>query len=145
MLSRNGRPILSRYLDVLKESFTEIPTTTYIKKKFKWNDDHINDIEWENFQPSIQNRILCDRIRTIKNIFVWENIGTQRERILGVNTECPVCKSTKETNDHMFICSKQQNHKEWAICERTLQNIHTIPPIIISLKCLLLKIKSPDL
>lgn len=138
-----NKPILYNFLKALKSAATKNESDKYLKRKFQWSSKEMEEIEWESFEKTIKKRKLGNRITTIKNIYAWSNTETQKEQLHGHHPTCPVCKTEKETVSHMFICKKQPHHKIWNTCKSMLQQIGTIPPVITSIRRILLRIQPP--
>ena len=139
----NSQPIHSKLYTVLHKNYVKQKTISYLEKKKCWNRDDMQSIAWSDFGSVIKNMKIAERISTIKTIYGWENTGSQKKRIDNTTNICPVCEKEKETSTHMFTCSKKTYATAWSLCKRSLEKIHTTPPIQLSMKRLLLQESIP--
>ena len=103
MLRINDTWITSHYKVELYRSRRTKPMEDYLKVKYNWTDEILNDIYWPSIKTVRHQLSQTKRMQTCKIMHGWLPVMHMRHHVTGLN-QCPGCKCTDETIDHFLKC-----------------------------------------
>ena len=81
----------------------------YLCDKFEWVDRQTSEINWKAIGLAKRRLSHAESIRVSKLMHEWLNLGHQKKKIHGSETDalCPCCGTAHEDQDHMFQCQSE--------------------------------------
>eukprot|EP00957_Ditylum_brightwellii_P191359 14569812-Ditylum_brightwellii.AAC.1 len=100
----------------LRDSYTGSDIFEHTWTKTGLIIDNISKIDWDNLGTTLESQQLFNKVRLVKFMNNWFNIGHQKKQIdKNAIDACPICLDTEETWQYLFQCQ----HKD-SIAIRTL-------------------------
>jgi hypothetical protein len=88
---------------------TEPMAEEYVRRKLVLTKNEQKLVNWEAMGNYMKNLAISQRIKVMKYIYDWQNVGTQKELHQWADTEeymCPYKCGEKEGRQHYLVCSK---------------------------------------
>jgi hypothetical protein len=103
MLRINNKWITSHYKEELYTARRTKPMEEYLKVKYDWNEQTLNNIYWPSTKTVRLQFSHTKRMQTCKIMHGWLPLAHMRHHITGTN-QCPGCKCNDKTINHFCQC-----------------------------------------
>eukprot|EP00957_Ditylum_brightwellii_P127974 9759606-Ditylum_brightwellii.AAC.1 len=115
-LKINGCTVTGKMKQFLRDSYTGSDIFEHTWTKTGLIIANMNKIDWDNLGTALERQQLFNKVRLVKFMHNWLNMGYQKKQIdKNATNACPICLDTEETWQHLFQCQ----HKD-SIAIRTL-------------------------
>ena len=96
----------------------------YYQRKRGWNKGTIESIEWEGLEGMLRNAKPIKRIKLVKLLHHWQNVGKQKGRIrdsrLKLDSEKPLLPTEEEKGCHLCPegCGREEEELHYLTCSK---------------------------
>ena len=112
----------------------------YIEEKYGLEPEVVQLIDWYTIGEVLKTYTPFRQKKTVQMIYDWQNDGSQKQKILHGEGQCPAC-GEEESHLHYVTCTDKamtiERQKQLKIFSNTLLKHHTCPAIIAVLQKLL--------
>jgi hypothetical protein len=108
-LKTNKTLVTASAYDVIYKNKTAPAAAIYVCNKLKLTSAEYKTINWKALELYMASLAISQRIKVMKYIYDWQNVGIQKELHQWANTEeymCPYKCGMKETAMHYLVCTK---------------------------------------
>ena len=83
----------------------------YLQEKYDWETEHYESIEWGAIGEAIKSYSDFHSKKKIQMMYDWQNVGSQKEKIMGGDNKCPACELS-EHHLHFVLCTHKKMEQE---------------------------------
>jgi hypothetical protein len=118
----NNQLISSDITANLRKAFSIPPLWEYYKKKFSWDKECIETIDWKSHGNAISTLRNRQKKTTIQANHRWLPLNTSHSlQLSGTSQLCPFCTQCEETHEHYLSCPNPDSQQIWQSSFQHLQ------------------------
>ena len=130
MVSINRGLVYGSIYQQLTESVHTGPIKEYLCRKFGWNNDQFNSIDWGAMEAYTSTLEPCKETNVIKLVINWQNDNHQNGLFYEKKVDiCPACELVKEDHMHFLSCTdpilRGANRPAWNKVGATIKRLRT--------------------